>query len=35
MQYDAKKKNFPGSGTYSKVDVDVDKTRLKSNLSHA
>jgi hypothetical protein len=35
MQHVQKKQNFPGAGTYGQVSVDVDKTKLKSNLNKA
>jgi hypothetical protein len=35
MEHVNKKYNFPGAGTYGKVEVETDRARLKSNISKA
>jgi hypothetical protein len=35
MEHFSKKSNFPGAGTYGKVEVETDRARLKSNISKA
>jgi hypothetical protein len=35
IEHNTKRANFPGAGAYGKVEVQTDRTRLKSNISKA
>ena len=35
LEHQTKKKNIPAAGKYDKIDVDPDKSKLKSDMSRA